>query len=230
MTTMSQYLRMSLVTLFPLYSLWFGDITGFATGKSNNLADTQTILVNNVDTTRDDINLQLFKRLFPHKYVKDVILMETNKVLDKQPVTYGEFLHWMGLWVLISTVDGLDRHSFWSSKSVNIYECAPFRLGKYMTCTHFEEILSSLCYTDKSPPTLLDRFWEIQELIVAWNKNMDENFIPSWINAIDESMSKWLNEYTCLVFMFVPCKLWKFGNEYHDAGCGLSDIIWQVDL
>ena len=59
---------------------------------------------------------------------------------------------------------------------------------------------------------------------------MDENFIPSWINVIDESMSKWLNEYTCLGFMFVPHKPWKFGNEYHDAGCSLSDIIWQVDL
>ena len=30
--------------------------------------------------------------------------------------------------------------------------------------------------------------------------------------------------------MFVPCKPWKFGNEYHDVGCGLSNIIWQVDL
>ena len=59
---------------------------------------------------------------------------------------------------------------------------------------------------------------------------MDENFIPSWIYVINESMSKWLNEYTCPGFMFVPRKPWKFGNEYHDAGCGLSDIIWQVDL
>ena len=59
---------------------------------------------------------------------------------------------------------------------------------------------------------------------------MDENFIPSWINAIDKSMSKWLNEYTCPGFMFVPCKPWKFGNEYHDVGCRLSNIIWQVDL
>ena len=41
---------------------------------------------------------------------------------------------------------------------------------------------------------------------------------------------KWLNEYTCPGFMFVPRKPWKFGNEYHDAGCSLSDIIWQVDL
>ena len=99
-----------------------------------------------------------------------------------------------------------------------------------MSCTHFEEILSSIHYTDEFPPALLDHFWEIRHLIVAWNRNTDENFIPSWINAIDKSTSKWLNEYTCPGFMFVPHKLWKFGNEYHDVGCGLSNIIWQVDL
>ena len=55
-----------------------------------------------------------------------------------------------------------------------------------MTNTRFEEILSSLRYTDESPPTLLDHLWEIRWLIVSWNKNMDENFIPSWLNAINE--------------------------------------------
>ena len=30
--------------------------------------------------------------------------------------------------------------------------------------------------------------------------------------------------------MFVPRKPWPFGNEYHDAGCAQSDIIWSLDL
>ena len=30
--------------------------------------------------------------------------------------------------------------------------------------------------------------------------------------------------------MYVPRKLWKFENEWHDAGCVDSDIIWQVEL
>ena len=59
---------------------------------------------------------------------------------------------------------------------------------------------------------------------------MNKNFSPSWINAIDELMSKWVNEYTCPGFMYVPHKPWKFRNEYHDAGCADSDIIWQVNL
>ena len=30
--------------------------------------------------------------------------------------------------------------------------------------------------------------------------------------------------------MFVPRNAWPFGNEYHDAGCSESDIIWSLDL
>ena len=88
-----------------------------------------------VDTTRVDINLQLFEWLFPQKYVEDVIHVKTNKVLDQQPVTYGELLHWIGLWVLISTFDGSDHPSFGSSKLVNMYEGAPFQLGEYIVRT-----------------------------------------------------------------------------------------------
>ena len=46
-----------------------------------------------------------------------------------------------------------------------------------------------------------------------------------WINAIDELMSKWVNEDTRPGFMYVPHKPWKFVNEYHDASCADSDII-----
>ena len=67
-------------------------------------------------------------------------------------------------------------------------------------------------------------------MIQCWNDNMAEKFIPSWINCVDESMSKWVNEYTCPGFMFVPRKPWPFGNEYHDAYCTESGIIWSVHL
>ena len=30
--------------------------------------------------------------------------------------------------------------------------------------------------------------------------------------------------------MYIPRKPWKFCNEYHDAGCADSDIIWVLDL
>ena len=67
-------------------------------------------------------------------------------------------------------------------------------------------------------------------MIDAWNANMAEQFIPSWINTLDESMSKWVNEYTCPGFMCVPRKPWPFGNEYHSICCGLMMIMYFVEL
>ena len=35
----------------------------------------------------------------------------------------------------------------------------------------------------------------------------------------------------CLPRLYVGAKeAWHFGNEYRDAGCAESDIIWQVEL
>ena len=99
-----------------------------------------------------------------------------------------------------------------------------------MSHTRFELILQHLKYTNINPPTYKDRFWEVCEMLEEWNKNMATNFVPSQINCIDESMSKWLNEYTCPGFMFVPQKPWPFGSEYHNAGCADSNIIWSLEL
>ena len=67
-------------------------------------------------------------------------------------------------------------------------------------------------------------------MVEEWNANMDINFSSSWKNCLDESMSKWLNEYTCPGFMFVPRKPWKFGNEWHDMGCADTNVIWQLEI
>ena len=83
---------------------------------------------------------------------------------------------------------------------------------------------------NKQPPEFRDRFWEVHHMLDCWNKNMANNVVLSWINWIDESMSKWVNEYTWPGIMFVPRKPWPFGNEYHDAGCADSDIIWALEL
>ena len=145
-------------------------------------------------------------------------------------MSYGEFLRWIGVWILISTVDGTDRRSFWSTKEVDPFEGAPFRGTSFISRRRFENILINLGYTKNAPPPFRDCFWEVREMLSLWNQNMGTQFSSAWINCIDESMSKWVNEYTCPGFMYVPRKPWPFGNEYHDAGCADSDIIWAIDL
>ena len=130
----------------------------------------------------------------------------------------------------MSTVDGSDHRSFWSNKHVNIFEGAPFRLNNFMTRNRFEKILNNITYTNHEPPAFRDRFWEIRQMVDEWNANMDINFSPSWKNCLDESMSKWLNEYTCPGFIFVHRKPWPFGNGWHDIGCAVTNVIWQLEI
>ena len=140
--------------------------------KEVNCPNSPAVLVRPVNTTRDDINLQLFEHLFPKNFLKEVMIPTMNRKLSNA-VSYGELLSWIGLWILMSMVDGSDHWSFWSSKDMNIYEGALFRLMQFMSQNCFEEIIGAMSYTDKSAPELLDKFWEVQDLFSAWNANME---------------------------------------------------------
>ena len=53
-----------------------------------------------------------------------------------------------------------------------MYEGAPFRLTSLISQNCFEEILGSNASTSNIPPELLDKFWEVRQLIGEWNENM----------------------------------------------------------
>ena len=71
-------------------------------------------------------------------------------------------------------------------------------------------------------------------MVEAWGGGggviMVENFVPGYVNCLDESMSIWTNKFTCPGFMFIPHKPWPFGNKYHTVCCCTSSIMWGIDL
>jgi hypothetical protein len=146
--------------------------------------------------------------------------VETNKKLKGKEVTYGKFLRWLGLWMMMGTIQGYQRRDFWSLRPVEMFSSAPYRFHDIMPRARFEDILKCLVYTNREPPAFRDPFWEVRQLIESWNSNMFEKFVPGWISCLDESMCKWLNAYTCPGFMFVPRKPWPFGNEFHTIALG----------
>ena len=116
-------------------------------------------------TTRDGepSNLQLFEGLFFTPFIKSVILLTTNNNLlgGEKNVTYGKFLWWIGLWSLMSTLIGPQRHDFWATHTIDAFSGAPIRLGVWMSRKRFEAILQALTYTNRQPPTFIDKFWEV---------------------------------------------------------------------
>ncbi|KAL7578819.1 hypothetical protein ACA910_016040 [Epithemia clementina (nom. ined.)] len=176
-------------------------------------------------------NLQLFEGLFFKSYIEEVIIPATNNEMrSKSSLTYGEFLRWMGLWLLMSTMLGPQRHEFWSVSPIDAFDGATLRLGIWMSRNRFDEILAALQFTDRAPPTFRDKFWEVRQMLEAWQENMNKMFYPGYVNCLDESMSVWTNKFTCPGFMFVPRKPWPFGNEYHTVCCCTSGIMWGIEL
>jgi hypothetical protein len=70
---------------------------------------------------------------------------------------------------------------------------APFRLNHLMSRSRLNDTLKHLTLTNKDPPAYKDRFHFIQQLIFAWNENIQLNFQSGWALCLDESMSTWTN-------------------------------------
>jgi hypothetical protein len=97
-----------------------------------------------------------------------------------------------------------------------------------MPCIHFNETLLCLRYTDREVD-YEDGFFHMHQLEEAWYKNMADEFNPSWIHVLDESMMEWLNKYAP-GFMFVGHKAHSFGNERHTICCALTTILWRAQI
>ena len=114
--------------------------------------------------------LQLFRMCFPEKWIVDSVMPETNKNLGK-PMDLHEFYVWLGCIFFMSCYLGIeDRDLWWSTKPVDMFDGAPFRLNEFMTKSRFRDIMVAMRYTSKEAPLLfVDRFHEIREMVEAFN-------------------------------------------------------------
>jgi hypothetical protein len=135
---------------------------GICFWKQAEMRKSKARLLFHVDRNDEFHLLKLFDGLFPKSYIETVLIPETNNKLEGRPLTYGELLRWIGMWVIMSTVDGASQRSFWSLKKLDIFDGAPFRLQEYMSRNRFEAILGALTYTNLPPPAFRDRFWEVR--------------------------------------------------------------------
>eukprot|EP00986_Skeletonema_menzelii_P014601 scaffold9796_cov108-Skeletonema_menzelii.AAC.1 len=98
-----------------------------------------------------------------------------------------------------------------------------------MSKYRFDCITRELRFTSAAAPSYRDRFWEVREMITAWNENM-KFFIAGWVTCLDESMSIWFSKFTCPGWVFCPRKPHPFGNEYHTHCCGITGILFAMEM
>ena len=131
--------------------------------------------------------LQLFLIMFREDYLEEVLIPETNKVLNV-PMDLQEFIKWVGCWLYMACWVGIEsRQDWWSTMTPSMDKGAPFRLNLIISRNQFDSILSALRFTNGEVP-YEDGFFQMRQLEEAWNHNMAQHFLPSWINVIDEYM------------------------------------------
>ena len=148
--------------------------------KLLNIANVRTAIAGVNHESMENVSfIGMFSLMFPKSYI-NTIINETNKKLEDDQMNMGEFLRWIGVWLLLSTLSGYKRTDFWSMKPINLFEGAPYRFHEFMSNTRFGSIMKALTLMKDKPPPYKDRFWEVREMIRCWNDHMVENFIPSW--------------------------------------------------
>ncbi len=171
----------------------------------------------------------LFYLLMPCDYIKEVLIPETNKKLDT-PLTFGEYMVFVGLILLMSCFSGVQRHEWFSSSPIAINKGAPFRLNEFMSRNRMNKLMAAFEYTNRPVPTYTDRFFPVRQLIDAFNEHMGKIFLCAWVACLDESMMTWINQYTAPGWMVVPRKPHPFGNEFHTICCAICGILFAIEL
>jgi hypothetical protein len=173
-----------------------------------------------------------FLLFFPIAYLWDVVQYVNHRLSNYDKINYGELIRYIGIRFLIATVDGHSKKSFWNDNEDidSRFEGAPFTLNDIMPESRFDFITKNLIYNKAQKPTYKDPFFPIRQLQDKWNENMKSLFRPSWLVCLDESMSKWIQRWTCPGFVFCPRKPWPFGNEWHAIACSETTIIFFVEL
>ena len=177
--------------------------------------------------------LAQFRMCFPEKWVVEVLIPATNERLEGDAMDLQEFYVFLGCHFFMASFEGVsDRKMWWSSKPVDMFEGAPFRLNSFMSKKRFLAISAAIKFTNKPPPqAFVDRFHEVRQMIDAFNDHYAEEYIPSWLNCLDESMNSWLNKFAP-GFMNVPRKPHPDGNEYHSIADGDDGqpVMWRIKI
>jgi len=181
--------------------------------------------------------LEIFLHFLPMTWIATVLVpLTSTSIINSaaQEMSLGEFYRFLGIRLMMATCSGWSVDDFWSMNETHQRDQetdpCPYNFRTYMSKRRFLAITRFLSFTQAQPPRFADKFWEVREMIRAFNEHMASIFVAAWVICLDESMSIWHNRWTCPGWIFCPRKPHPFGNEYHSASCGLSKIMFSIEL
>ena len=148
--------------------------------------------------------------------MRDVLIPETNKEMSGDEIILQELYVYLGCHFCMACFEGIsDWRLWWSPKPVSIREVSTFWLQKCMELHQFISSTSVTRFKNNHSPSFLDRFHDVQQMIKKFNEHYLENYTPSWLSCLDESIKYFLYKF-CPGFMSVTRKPHSLGNCYQN--------------
>ena len=172
------------------------------------------------------------------------MLSLTNKNLrakSKREITKGELLKFFGLMILITRTAVRDRRKLWDEQGE--WEYLPVHAFNKtgMKSWRFEEIWRWLRWSDcpEDPDgthaSSAHRWKQVDDFVANFNKYRANNFNPSDLLCVDESMSKWYGLGGHWINMGLPMYIAidrkpVQGCEIQNLACSRSHVMLRLKL
>ena len=86
-------------------------------------------------------------------FVNEVIMVETNRRIKGPDLDIGEFLQFIGIWLLMTAKPGTNRADYFRINPIDIFNGCSIRVNQFMSGNRFENICSALKFTATLPPS-----------------------------------------------------------------------------
>ena len=103
--------------------------------------------------------VQFFLLFFGWPIINLVIKCANANLPEEKQMDRGEFLRFIGTWLLASTIGGaFDKKEHWSTTMPLPEQGAPCRFNEWMRKNRFRDIMSTLRHNDDAAPACRDKF------------------------------------------------------------------------
>jgi len=129
--------------------------------------------------------LEIFTHFLPFAWLETVLLVRTSAELERDnlpPLTLGELMRFIGMRLLMSMLQVWLMDEYWHYDPVPRPQeegPCPYNFKEYMSKKRFQAIIKCLTFTDAIPPAYRDKFWQVRQMIRAWNENMASVFVAA---------------------------------------------------
>ena len=118
------------------------------------------------------------------------------RAIRKKETTREEILKLFGVLILMTRFEFGTRASLWQTTAPFKYCPAPNFGGTGMIRMRFDDLFRCLTFSDQPevrPPSLSNEQWRwklVDDFVGAFNLHRKENFVPSHLICVDESISR----------------------------------------